>query len=126
PQRTEDRPCPTPFDVRYIGRELRAKDEHGVARLQEGLAEELLEDLGSRPDDYVVRFHGDVKLCPVVSGNRLAECRKTERGTVVRGAFPNRLGSGIQGTARGRERTVADLQLDNVFATGLEPARHSQ
>ena len=43
------------LDVRQVGREIRAEDEHAVAGIQERLAEELLEHLGAGARDDVAR-----------------------------------------------------------------------
>ncbi len=50
------------LDVRHVGREIRAENQHAVAGIQEGLAEELLEDLGAGPRDDVFHLCRDAEF----------------------------------------------------------------
>ena len=61
-----------------------------------------------------------------VRGDRLAEARQAERRAVVRLAVVDGLDAGLEGVRGAGERAVADLQLDDVLALGLEPLGDGQ
>ena len=89
---------------------------------EERLAEELLEDL--RPRAATTTFSavaGSAELAVHVRGGRRAELRQAERRAVVRLAGADGLDRRPRWPWRvRRERAVADLQLDDVLAGGLE------
>ena len=115
------------LDVRAVGREVRAEDQHRVAGIEERLAEELLEDLGAGPDDDVLGRDVDAEFLVVIRRDRLAERRQAQRGAVVRlvgAGWPRcRPSSALRGARKG---AVADLQFDDVLALGLEAAGDGQ
>src|SRR5262249_50912508 len=85
-----------------------------------------LETLGPRPDDDVVRSDRDTVFLAIIRCDRLAKRRQPHGGAVVRLSLVNGLLAGPQCRLRARERTVADLQLDDVFALRLESASHGE
>src|SRR5204862_7072831 len=89
-------------------------------------AEELLEDLGPRPDDDVVGRDRDVVLALVIARHRLAERGQPRRRAVVSVALLDGLDAGPAGVAGAGEGAVADLQLDDVLARRLEPLGHGE
>ena len=105
---------------------MRAEHEHAVAGIEKRLAEELLKDLGARPDDDVLRAGGNAELLAHERRRRLAKRRQAGRRTVVRLVLLDRLLAGRLGRRRALERAVADLELDDVLALRLECLGHGQ
>ena len=97
------------LDVRGVGRELRREDEDRIARIEECLAEELLEDLGPRPDDDVLGPDRDAELAGVVLRDRLAERRQARRRAIVRVAPLDGGEASGDGVLRAGEGAVTDL-----------------
>jgi len=125
-QRGEDRDGSATENVGDIGGEGGLEHEDGVAGFQKGFAEEGLEDFGTGTDGDV--FCGEVQAEFLVerAGNGGAELWQTQRGAVVgQIGVQGSVGSG-QGTGRGRKRTIANLQMDDIFAGSLETAGHGQ
>ena len=74
---TGDDAAAAPFDVRAVGREMRAEDEHFITWIQKRFAKELLEQLGPRTDDDVLGLDGQAILSAIILGNGLAESRQS-------------------------------------------------
>ena len=114
------------LDVRQVRRKIRAEDEHAVARVQERLAEELLEHLGAGADHDVARLGRDVELLAHELGGRRAKLGHARRRAIVRLVVLDRLHAAGPRRRRAVERAVADLELDDVLAGGLQRARHRE
>jgi hypothetical protein len=56
---------------------MRAEHQHGIPWIEEGLAEELLEDLGPGTDHDVLGLDADAIFALEVLGDRLAKRRQT-------------------------------------------------
>ena len=72
-QRTEDDAGAASLDVRAVGREVRREQQHGVAGVEESLAKELLEDLGSGRHDDVFRPDFNAEFTTVIIRDSLPE-----------------------------------------------------
>ena len=107
-----------PLDVRGVGREVRAEHEDAVAALDERVAEELLERLRAGSRDDVVGGHRQAVLAVDVGGGGGAQLGQAGRRAVGGAAGPERLDPGVDGGLGGRERAVADLELDDVLPPG--------
>ena len=109
-----------PEYVRRIGGEVRAEDQHGVAGVQERLAEQLLEVFRARAGDHMVARDRQSVLAIDVLGRGLPELHDAERRAVPAVAVADGLHARLDGFRRGRKRAVADLELDDVLARGHE------
>src|SRR5262249_17879795 len=76
--------------------------------------------LGAGADHDVVGRHRHAELAEIALGDGLAKARQAQRGAVVRVLLVDRPDAGQRGVSRSGERAVADLQLDDVLALGLE------
>ena len=76
--------CAAALDVRQIRREVGAEDQHAVAGIQEGLAEELLEHLRAGAGDDVARLGGNVELFADELRGRSSELGDAGRRAIVR------------------------------------------
>jgi GMP synthase PP-ATPase subunit len=95
---------------KYVGK-VRAEHEHAVAGVQEGLAEELLENLRARPRDDVGRFGRDVELRRGRTPRRPDETPEFRARTIVRLVVLDRL--------------EPPARADAVLSNGLSPISSS-
>ena len=109
------------LDVRQERREVRAEHERAVARIQKCLTEELLENLRARPGDDVLRAGGNPELLAHELRGRPRETRAgPATGSSATGCRWMACSPAAFAERRALERAVADLQLDDVLALGLE------
>ena len=73
----EHRPTTPSFDVRHVRRKIRAEDQHPIAWVEKRLAEELLENLGTWSDHYVLALGGDPEFVAEELSRRITEFRQT-------------------------------------------------
>ena len=92
------------------------ENQHFIARLDECFAKKLLENLGAGADDNVLWPHRYAKLLLISRGDGLAKRGETGRRSIVRGILFDRPDTGSTGVAGAGKGTVADLQLDDIFA----------
>lgn len=72
-ERAEDDATVAALDIGDVGGEIGAEDEDTIAGIDEGLAEELLEDLGTWADDDVFPFGGDIEFAFDEGGGSITE-----------------------------------------------------
>ena len=99
---------------------MRAEDQDAVAGVEQGLGEILLERLGPRGDDDVLGPDVEAELGvdrPRRGGAELGQAQARAVAGLVR---LDRRDPGGLGGRGGRERAVADLQLDDVLPLRLQ------
>ena len=107
------------LDIWKKGGKVRAENEDAVAWVQERFAKELLEDLGPRAHDDVLRVCGDPELIAHEFGRLFAKGRQARRRAVMRLIVANRLFAGGLGRSRALKGTVANLQFNDVLSLAL-------
>ena len=119
-QRQRHRRGPGPADRGLVDREARVGVDDLVARVarREDAVEQ--ERLGARRDDDRVGVDVNAAVRGKVVRGGLAQRGDARGGAVVRLAVPQRLGRGLDDMGRRVEIGLADLEVDDALAGGLE------
>ena len=104
------------FDVGRVGRKGGTEHQYRIARIEKGLAEELLEDFRPRSDDYVFMRKQNAVFLLEFGRHCIAKAHQAQRRAVMRLIVVDRLVPRVEGARGAIEWAVADLQFDDVFA----------